>query len=278
MVPAPMSGLEPRLLAREPWSVLDVVAWLAREGRFQTQLPALITALAERLHAAGAPVSRLYAAARTLHPQVMATTVEWLVGGKLHVTDIPHVFANIPEVVGSPIDRAATTGKPYRRRLTDLDRNRDHAILVEVAERGFTDYLALPILYADSETGAVLIVNTTRAEGLAPGDIEGLRLIADYIAPVMEALSGAHVARTLLDTYLGRRTGRRVLRGDIQRGEGEHIRAAMWFSDLRESTRLSEELSLSDLLEALNQYFELVAAAVTPHGGEILRFPGRSGC
>lgn len=151
MVPAPMSGLEPRLLAREPWPVLDVVAWLAREGRFQTQLPALITALAERLHAAGAPVSRLYVAARTLHPQVMATTVEWLVGGKLHVTDIPHVFANIPEFVGSPIDRAATTGQPYRRRLTDLDRNRDHAILVEVAERGFTDYLALPIVYADRQ-------------------------------------------------------------------------------------------------------------------------------
>jgi adenylate cyclase len=31
---------------------------------------------------------------------------------------------------------------------------------------------------------------------------------------------------------------------------------------------------LPNLLDALNQYFELVAAAMTPHGGEILRFIG----
>ena len=75
---------------------------------------------------------------------------------------------------------------------------------------------------------------------------------ADFIAAVVEALNSAHVVRTLFETYLGFHTGRRLLRGDIQRGKGERIRAAMWFSDLRESTRLSEELFLPDLLEALD--------------------------
>lgn len=169
----------------------------------------------------------------------MARTVEWRAGRKVQSTEIPHVFANIPEFVGSPIDVAATTGELVRRRLTDLDPSRDHAILMEVAERLYTDYLALPLRYGNGETGAVLIVNTDRTQGFESGDIDGLRVLADLVAPIVEALNSAHVARTLLDTYLGRRTGRRVPRGDIQRGEGEHIRAAMWFSDLRESTRLS---------------------------------------
>ena len=70
--------------------------------------------------------------------------------------------------------------------------------------------------------------------------MDGLRVPADFIAPVVEALNSAHVARTLFDTYLGRLTGRRVLRGDLQRGEGERIRAAMWFSHLREQRDLAK--------------------------------------
>ena len=269
-----MFSVDPRLLERDPWPVLDVVAWLASEGRFEPHMQGFVTAFAERLRAAGAPIARIYVAGRTLHPQVMARTVEWLHGGKVQVTDVPHVFANIPEFVGSPLDIALTTNKPYRRRLTQLDPVVEHDILLEVADRGATDYVAVPLRYADGLPGSVMVFDTERAGGFDDDDISAFGLLADFVAPVMEALMGAHVARSLLDTYLGRRTGERVLRGQIQRGEGERIRAAMWFSDLRESTRLSEELPLPELLGALNQYFELVSAAVTPHGGEILRFIG----
>lgn len=266
--------LRGHLLSAQPWPVLDVVLWLAREGRFSPGIAELVAALGERLIAAGAPVCRLFMGARTLHPQVLARTVEWRAGGDLNVNDVPHSLADVPEFVGSPIDVATTTGKPYRRRLVQLDAERDHALLIEVAERGYTDYLAIPLLKADGSASAVLIINTRVPEGFSAGDVDGFCALADFLAPVVEALGGVHVARTLLDTYLGRRTGERVLRGQIQRGEGEHIRAALWFSDLRESTRLSETLPLPDMLAALNQYFELVSAAVIPHGGEILRFIG----
>ena len=62
--------------------------------------------------------------------------------------------------------------------------------------------------------------------------------------------------------------------GKVRRGDGEVIDAVMWFSDLRDFTPLTESLPPERLLGMLNAYFELVAAAVTARGGEILRFIG----
>jgi len=52
------------------------------------------------------------------------------------------------------------------------------------------------------------------------------------------------------------------------------IHAALWFSDLRDFTALTEALPADKVLAMLNAYFEHVDAAVTPRGGEILRFIG----
>jgi len=77
-----------------------------------------------------------------------------------------------------------------------------------------------------------------------------------------------------LETYIGPRTGRRILEGQIQRGDGEEITAAIWFSDFRNFTKYTETLSLEQMLETLNQYFEIVHESVERNGGEILRFIG----
>jgi adenylate cyclase len=77
-----------------------------------------------------------------------------------------------------------------------------------------------------------------------------------------------------MNTYVGRRSGEKVLSGMIKRGDADIINAALWFSDLRNFTHLTETLATEQVLELLNQYFELVAAAVTARGGEILRFIG----
>ena len=60
----------------------------------------------------------------------------------------------------------------------------------------------------------------------------------------------------------------------IKRGDADVIHAALWFSDLRNFTHLSETLEPDQVLAMLNEYFEFVAAAVTAQGGEILRFIG----
>nr|WP_246480549.1 adenylate/guanylate cyclase domain-containing protein [Motiliproteus sediminis] len=80
--------------------------------------------------------------------------------------------------------------------------------------------------------------------------------------------------QSLLNTYLGPRSAQRVRAGQVKRGDSECLQAVVWYSDLRESTALAEALPEAQLLALLNEYFALISDAVTPRGGEILRFVG----
>ena len=81
-------------------------------------------------------------------------------------------------------------------------------------------------------------------------------------------------SRTLLETYLGKRTGQRVLGGEIRRGDGDEIDAAILFCDLRGSTALEESLERTGYLELLNAFFEGVTDIVNEYEGEVLKFMG----
>jgi len=92
---------------------------------------------------------------------------------------------------------------------------------------------------------------------------------------VVVELQAAHrIARSLLNTYVGRRTGERVLAGSIQRGSSETIRAVVWYCDLRGFTTLADSMVRDRLLALLNDYFEIMANAVASEGGEVLKFIG----
>jgi adenylate cyclase len=78
----------------------------------------------------------------------------------------------------------------------------------------------------------------------------------------------------LLDTYVGNRAGERILGGQIRRGHTEIMQAAIWLSDLRGFTALSDRLPAETVIEILNQYFDCQVSAIATHGGEVLKFMG----
>jgi len=57
----------------------------------------------------------------------------------------------------------------------------------------------------------------------------------------MKCISLARIAGTLVETYLGRDAGCRVLKGLIRRGVTDKISAVLWYSDLREFTRITDQ-------------------------------------
>ena len=65
-----------------------------------------------------------------------------------------------------------------------------------------------------------------------------------------------------------------MLNGQIRRGDGEMVHAVIWYSDMRDSTRLGDSLTAEDFLNTVNSYFECTAGAVLANGGEVLRFIG----
>ena len=83
-----------------------------------------------------------------------------------------------------------------------------------------------------------------------------------------------HDTAVLFDTYLGKRTGRKVLGGLTQRGDGEDIRSAILFCDLRDSTSMAGSMSRERYLHLLNEFFEHVTEPILARGGEVLKFIG----
>ena len=81
---------------------------------------------------------------------------------------------------------------------------------------------------------------TDRPGGFIDADIAALLEIQSQLALVSKMAVLKRLAGNVLTTYLGGDAGRRVLNGQIKRGEGETIRAALVIGDMRNSTELSE--------------------------------------
>jgi adenylate cyclase len=90
----------------------------------------------------------------------------------------------------------------------------------------------------------------------------------------MRAASLSGIAHTIARTYLGRDVARQVMSGRIVRGVAEKRDAVLWFSDLRDWTRISGSLPPDQVIPFLNDHVEPVVAAIHAAGGEVLKFMG----
>jgi adenylate cyclase len=101
---------------------------------------------------------------------------------------------------------------------------------------------------------------TTRApSGFNDGQIAALQRIAPYLALAIKSVSLARMTGTLMETYLGRDAGQRVLNGRIVRGIAERLDAVIRFSDLRGFTRITD--TAPDQVIPLLMAFRLLAPA-----------------
>src|SRR3546814_19330244 len=85
---------------------------------------------------------------------------------------------------------------------------------------------------------------------------------------VIESHSLRSTAVNLLDTYVGRQAGSRILDGEIRRGAARTIYAAIWYCDMRGFTALTESMPRERVIAALNPYFEAMTTAVHRLQGE----------
>jgi adenylate cyclase len=82
------------------------------------------------------------------------------------------------------------------------------------------------------------------------------------------------VAKSLIETYLGKDPGERILSGTIERGSGETIRAALWSCDLQGFTKLADTMPRDRLLALMHDYFECMVTTIDEHEGHVLKFIG----
>ena len=88
----------------------------------------------------------------------------------------------------------------------------DFPVLGELKSAGGTDYLALPLKYSSGEINCITF-STDRTDGFTDAEVAGLAEVAEALAIIVEVQSTRRIARHLMDTYVGHRTGERVLSG-----------------------------------------------------------------
>ncbi len=252
-------------------SMLD---WLQNEGRFAPSVAELVANLNEKMVACGMPLYRTMVILRTLHPLFSSEGYSWNAdSGKVEMFGSSHQMLSKDVYLASPV-RAIFEGSPgIRRRIGDPDCPRDFPILDDLAEKGVTDYLMLPLRFSDGRNYAASW-STRAPDGFSDGQVERLTALMPIFAMALEVRSVHNISRNLLDTYLGHKTGERVLNGAIRRGSVETINAVIWYSDLRGFTAMTDRLPSDVLLDLLNDHFEQIVEPVNQRGGEVLKFMG----
>ena len=256
--------------------------WIAGQALGDVNIEPLFVGVCERLAAAGVAVKRAHLAVPTLHPLVAAVSVRWLSGAATEQTSYPRQSGPNPEWERSPFSRLeARDLTELRFPLEDEDGEwRDFPLLVELRETGITDYLCFLTVFGSSpearqrRDGMMTSWATDRPGGFTEDDKAALRRVQARLGVGVKIANREATALNVLTAYLGAKAGRRVLDGQIQRGDADSLHAVIWFSDLRGSTPLAEALSGPDFLALLNGYFECTAGAVLDHGGEVLRYIG----
>jgi adenylate cyclase len=115
---------------------------------------------------------------------------------------------------------------------------------------------------------------TKQPGGFTDEQLNALRALMPPLARLIEITRLHRTATVLLSTYVGDRAGERILGGQIRRGHTETMHAAIWLSDLRGFTALSDRLPAESVVDILNLYFDCQVSAIRTHGGEVLKFMG----
>jgi adenylate cyclase len=250
-----------------------LIRWLMTDARKHADPIQFLDAFADELRAGGIDVARITTGVPILHPQIFSFSLLWKLGKqtaeRLYRSG-PHTTATM---ANSPIRIAYEGGGPTRCDLTAPPRQGEFAILDELRRDGLTDYVVYAVPFADGSHKALSLA-TGRPSGFAPDELALFEALVPALAFNLEVQALRRTARTLLDTYVGRQSGGRVLDGQIQRGSGETINAVIWLCDLRGFTNLSESLPRETLIDLLNSYFGAMCDAVASEGGEVLKFIG----
>jgi adenylate cyclase len=252
--------------------VRAIADWLIDGARSMSVATDLLAHLCERLTAAGIPLWRTGLFVRTLHPDIFGRNFIWKPGEAVTIGSVDFHILDSPEFNASPLAIVFREIREVRCRTNDPE-SQKYPFIDDMRAEGVTDYIAMPLLFMDGTVHASSWT-TKQPGGFTDDQLKALKSIVPPLTRLIEVISLRRTASMLLDTYVGNRAGERILGGQIRRGHAETMDAAIWLSDLRGFTALSDRLPAETVVEILNHYFDCQVAAIRAHGGEVLKFMG----
>ena len=260
-----------------------ITDWIVRSGLAGAQETDLLREFCEKCNAAGLPVGRALVVIDTLHPVHEGTVFRWRNDNVEEEATIQYgrttEGAAAESWQRSPFYHVLQTGGEELRRRLVFGEAADFPIIQEMKDAGHTDYIVFVHRFASGaaigEMDCVYSGWSTRSpQGFSDANIVALRHLMPALHLAIKSAALAKVADTLVEVYLGRDAGRRVLEGRIQRGVADRIEAALWFSDLRSFTTITDTALPGEIIPLLNDYAEVVITAIYEAGGDVLKLIG----
>ena len=260
-----------------------ISAWVVARGLAGDSEIALLHGFCDRCCDAGLPLSRGVAIIDTLHPVYEGRAFFWA-GDKAVESPVseygPSTTANEHgQWQRSPFFYLLQGSDNELRRRLETSEPTGFDIIDELRDEGQTDYIAMVQRFGQEAAIGEMDCFlsrwlTMRPGGFSDADLAVLRRLVPVLGLAIKSTSLARVAQSLVETYLGRDAGRRVLGGRMSRGAVEKIHAVLWFSDIRDYTALSGATASDQLIPLLNDYAEAVISAVYGAGGDVLKLIG----
>jgi adenylate cyclase len=267
--------------------------WLTQAGLAGTSESDIVSGFCDQCVAAGLPLGRVVVFIDTLHPVHEGRVFRWGYGpsepplldyGRTSADGLAASGFNPLDVAAadrwqrSPFYKMLQTGDAVLRRRLNAATIDEFSFLADMFVAGMTDYVAAITRFAADgiigEMDGVYSSWSTRApDGFSDAHIDTLEHLMPYLALAIKSISLGRMTDTLMQTYLGRDAGRRVLSGKIVRGMVERIDAAVWFSDLRGFTRITDTTP-EQVIPLLNDYFDVIISAIKKNGGDVLKLIG----
>jgi adenylate cyclase len=248
--------------------------WLVNIAAETPDLPTLFPAFCHEMVRRGLPIWRGQMGLEVLHPEESGWMLLWIDEAFSTRDRKRSEILGTQIYLNSPTWVVDETGKTFRKSLEDGPQSME--LLEELRQAGATDYVMIPLPFLDRQRTAVISFATQRQGGFTTAEIDALHIAAALLSPYAERRVQQRMTVDLLDTYIGRRSGKRITDGQIELGQIDYIEAAIWLTDLRGFTRYSEQAPIAEVIGSLNAWLGPMVKLIESHGGEVLKFIGDS--
>ncbi|MEX0277896.1 MAG: adenylate/guanylate cyclase domain-containing protein [Ruegeria sp.] len=246
--------------------------WLISKGRLLGDEVQIVKSYCEGLVQLGVPLARARIAQNYSNPLLSAWGIIWT-PEDTHRYTVPTTILSTDSWHGSPFEYVVTKRRPLRKRLIDVDLDGEHPVYAELAAKGATDFLAMPLEHGNGSVQGTSFTSDAET-GFSDTHIRYLEETRYALAAALEPIAMRHSQKSLLQTYLGHGPAEEIGQGHIKRGEHKTVSAAILFADLRGFTEKGQAWPEAQLLDMMGQYFEMVVSPIQEHGGDVLKFMG----
>lgn len=263
-----LTRLPPDMLIR----AVELIDFMLGEGLRLDDADDVLTAMAGHIRAAGLPLDRAVSIVPLLHAEAIASSRFWERGKGARSYSVPFGPDAGQGYATSPAAVVHETGEWLTLWLPDTPDDA-YDIVAQLKEEGMTHYVMAPV-FMKSGMASTFSFATASPAGFSDTDLIFLRAVFPALAAAQEILATARAMSEVMRIYVGEEPRKRILSGDVRRGEVMRIRSVILFADMRRFTELTAVMSAEQATGLLNRYFDCVVPHIETQGGEVLKFMG----